>query len=1150
MQLNKRYGLFVILFAFLATTGASLFTDINSGDFSQGNFYRTFYNSSGFIQLNISQGFSYGNFSSRIFNAGGNSTWQNISWFTELCYGCELPNGSALEQGEFLRPANMTGNVLLAHFNELSGNVTDYSIYNNSGIIKTSGIGAFEGPEYGSIGKFNKSFDFETGVGSNGEFVNFSRPSQYNFGNQLTLEAWVNPESFVTTPTIIDKDYASSFSLYYTSAPSQRLRVNLVTSSGSDQVTGALQHVSGAWYHVVFTYNSTTMQLYTNGIADGIRVLHTGNVVNNNKDLIVGSGWEGNLPNNYPFDGLIDEVAIYNRSLSAQEIREHYLRGALRLNLSVRSCDDASCADETFTQLEGASPNTLNVVGNQYFQYKADFTTENVSYSPELFNTSINYIAANNPPTVNITYPLNNTNYSAVLSELNYTAIDSDLESCWYTLDNGAINNSIVCGINASGLTSVQGNNNWRVYANDTSGVERFAVASFFVDSVIPSLSIINPTNNSITSNATVFVNYSVSDFGGGLQRCWWTNSSGMRNTTVSCGTNFSFVGAEGLNFIGIYANDTFGNINFASATVNVNTQAPSVNVLNPASGSVSGILNNIELNFSAVDPTLQNCWYTITDGFINSSLPTCLNSTFNVSSDGLYEIKVFANDSNGNVGFDSNIFTVSVDSPSINPIFPIDKYFGLSPSQNISFTYLPTDLDLQACNLWTNTNGSYSLNQTKNPVLSGQQNNFYLNLSNNAEISYLWAIQCNDTLGHSSITGNQTFYIDRTIPSGIINSPSGTYTSLSNIPISVSYTDTSPVQCFYNVTFAATGNLVIGNSELASCAATTFTVDTESSYFFTLAVNDSAGNVNVTRKSFTVSVPITPTGGGGGGGESSGGGGGGGSSSASVRPAYKIEISELEPLTIGRGESESIELNVKNNGLRFLNTCRLEFSGGIAEWLSGRDVKSLSPGQTDNYIFTVSVPVDVESGDYFANIEVSCNETSSSVSYNVQISNGDFQLDILSSERDGTKLKVFYALENFADEETEIGVAYKLLNNDRNTLAEGDFGKVTLVSEERIEQSGEFELPKDAIGDYILVMEASRGIDKQNYEQIVRLTSRGISGFAISDSNLRIISWFGIVVLFSFGIFLVIKMLRDEYIHRHGSILPERKFISIDLNN
>ncbi len=1138
MYLNKRYGLFGIFFLLLAISGASLFQDLTSSNFSQGNFYRTFYNSSEFIQINTSQGFTYGNFSSRIFDAGGNSTWQNISWFTELCYGCELPNGNTLERGDFLRPVNMSGNVLLAHFNEGGGNIKDYSGYGNNGTTFQ-----FEGTEYNASGKFNTSLDFENtgGIGP-GELVNFSSPQQYSFTNQLTLEAWINPESFGGSPTIIDKDPAV-FSMYLTAFP--RLRVD----AGATSITGTTTFSANNWAHVVLTYNGSQLRLYNNGNLDGSPVPKTGNLNTNTRDLEVGSGWNGGTPNAFPFDGLIDEVAVYNRSLSAQEIQDRFMRGALRLNLSVRSCDDSVCAGESFTQVQGNSPKTLNVISNRYVQYLGEFITENITYSPKLYNMSLGYVSANNPPIVNLTYPFNNTNYSAVQTHLNYTAIDADLDSCWYSLDNGLTNTTLACGTNITGINSSQGNNNWRVYANDSSGNERFSLSSFFVDSISPSLSIIMPANNSIAPNTTIYVNYAVSDLGSGLNSCWWTNSSGARNTTLACGNNFSFIGSEGLNFASIYANDTFGNMNKTTVTINVNTQAPSVNILSPVSGSVLGSVTNIELNYSAVDPTIDSCWYAIDEIISNTTIIGCVNTTFSLPGQGVFTLRVYANDSSGNVGFDANIFIVSVDAPSINPVYPVDKYFGLSASQNISFTYTPTDLDLQSCKLWTNVNGSYSLNQSKNSITSGLQNNFYLNLSTLAETPYIWAIECNDTLGHSSITGNQTFYIDKTIPNVTINSPSGTYASLSNIPISISYIDASPTQCQYNVTFAATGNVVIGNSELVNCAATTFTVDTESSYFFTLAVNDSAGNINVTRKSFTVSLP---SGGGPSGGSSGGGSGGGegGSVASAIRVAFKLDIDELEPLVIGRGESESLELKVKNVGLRFLNSCTLTASGGISEWISARQVESLSPGQNINYIFTVSVPIDVDSGEYFANIGISCNETTESVSYNVKVSSEDFQLSILSSERKGTKLKVGYALENFANEDVKIDLNYQLLDEKREILVEGDLGEISLSAEERIEQSAEFELPKNAIGDYILVMQASKGIEKQNYEQIVKLTSGGISGFAISDSNLRTISWFGIVVVFAFGIFLVVKMLREEIIRRRGGIVPERQFISIDLKS
>ncbi len=1153
MQLKKRYvSLFVILLGLISFALAGVFQDSSSIEFSQGNFYRTFYNSSGFVQLNISENFVSGNFSSRIFNAGTNSTWKNISWFSEVCYGCELPNGSLLEQGNFLRPMNMTGNILLAHFDELSGNATDYSGYNNKGIIRTSGAGAFEGPEYGVAGKFNKGFDFETGTGSNGEFVNFTNPSHFNnLGNAITLEAWINPESFINSPTFIDKG-SNLLSFYISSGSTNQLRFILDTSSGSaTDYVGTTNLAINQWHHVIATYNGSQVRIYLNGNLDN-SFSRTGTVSNNNLDLIIGSGWNGFDPNVFPFDGKIDEVAMYNRSLNAEEIRDHYLRGILRLNLSIRSCNDASCSGESFSLISGNSPQNLSIVGNNYFQYRTEFSTENKTYTPRLYNVSTEYLITNSIPFVNLTYPLNNTNYSVLQTTINYTASDTDLQACWYTTNSGNVNNTISCGLNVTGLTSSQGNNLWTIYVNDSIGNEISSSVSFFVDNIVPMISITSPSNNSIITNRTIFVNYTVFDNGIGLQTCWWTNSSGVRNTTVSCGTNFSFIGAEGNNFVGVYANDSLGNINYTIHTLRVNTQAPIVNIIHPAEGAVIGNITDINLNFSASDLNLDACWYTLTDGFLNVSLVNCANNSFSVGSNGLYDLKVYANDSLGNIGFDVNTFSASADGPSINPISPVNEYLNLANSQNVSFIYLPSDQDLQSCNLWNNANGTYSLNSTHLNANSGQQNKFYFNFSMLNEGTYLWAVQCNDTLGHVSITGNQTFYIDRTIPLANIVNPSGSFSSLSNIPLSISYSDASPVQCFYNVTFAATGNIVIGNSEIASCTDTTFNVDTESSYFFTLSVNDSAGNINISRKTFTISIPSS----GGSGSSSSfsggggGGGGGGGSSPIFSRlTSFGINIENLDPLYIGRGESESIQIKVSNTGFKFLNNCKAETNGNIAEWISVREVKSLSPGQLENYVLSVNIPFDAELGDYFTIIKIICDETNSSVNYNIKVSGGEFGLNILNSERIGTKLMVNYFIENFADISKNLNVSYRLINGNV-TLTEGIGGTINIGPREKIETKLEFELPKNSIGDFKLIIEITDGIEKQISEQAVRLSSRSIRGLAISDSNLKAVSWFGILVLFGFGIFMAIKLLRKEVIRRREINLPDRQFINIDLDS
>ena len=69
------------------------------------------------------------------------------------------------------------------------------------------------------------------------------------------------------------------------------------------------------------------------------------------------------------FNGSIDEVAIWNRTLSADEILYVYNMGVMRLNLSVRSCDDSACSGESFTDIDDVSPQNLSVSDNRYFQY-------------------------------------------------------------------------------------------------------------------------------------------------------------------------------------------------------------------------------------------------------------------------------------------------------------------------------------------------------------------------------------------------------------------------------------------------------------------------------------------------------------------------------------------------------------------------------------------------------------------------------------------------------------------------------------------------------------------------------------------------------------------------------------------------------------
>ena len=93
----------------------------------------------------------------------------------------------------------------------------------------------------------------------------------------------------------------------------------------------------------------------------------------------------------YYYQGYIDEFAIYERVLSDDEVLRRYKRGILRLNLSVRSCDDSNCNGESWVDVDDISPVNLSVPDNRYFQYKYEFSTENYNYTPELSEVIVDY---------------------------------------------------------------------------------------------------------------------------------------------------------------------------------------------------------------------------------------------------------------------------------------------------------------------------------------------------------------------------------------------------------------------------------------------------------------------------------------------------------------------------------------------------------------------------------------------------------------------------------------------------------------------------------------------------------------------------------------------------------------------------------------
>jgi hypothetical protein len=231
------------------------------------------------------------------------------------------------------------------------------------------------------------------------------------------------------------------------------------------------------WNHVVLTHDSENLSLYVNGKV-------TSSLTNSfslpSADLVIGK----------EFNGSIDEVALFSKSLTAVEVLSHYKRGAVDLTISSRSCNDALCSGESFGQLL-SNPGAITPSTNQYFQYQANFTARRLGDTPQLHNVSITNAAIDVvAPVITDLRPINasvvNT-LDTILLTANVTdnlALDKVLGNLTYP--NGT---SIQFTMSAAGgakyatlfsIPSLSGNYSFFVIANDTSGQRNVSEASVF----------------------------------------------------------------------------------------------------------------------------------------------------------------------------------------------------------------------------------------------------------------------------------------------------------------------------------------------------------------------------------------------------------------------------------------------------------------------------------------------------------------------------------------------------------------------------------------------------------------------------------------------------------------------------------------------
>jgi hypothetical protein len=204
--------------------------------------------------------------------------------------------------------------------------------------------------------------------------VDFSAPTNSN--SPFTIEAWAKGYQQTVDAGVVSKGYGSGgeqFNLDCGSdatnaanpiAHSYRFFVRDAASGATHAVSSSVNPNDGLWHYLAGVCDESNgyVAFYIDGALVGTNTITPGSgILSSPRHMLIGSRPSNSTTNNNDsqFVGWVDDVAVYNRALSAAEVLNHFNSADIPANVVIQPTDVTACQNGTATftgRAEGTPP--------------------------------------------------------------------------------------------------------------------------------------------------------------------------------------------------------------------------------------------------------------------------------------------------------------------------------------------------------------------------------------------------------------------------------------------------------------------------------------------------------------------------------------------------------------------------------------------------------------------------------------------------------------------------------------------------------------------------------------------------------------------------------------------------------------------------